>query len=94
MHIHFSGIGGAGIGPLAQVALQAGYEVSGSDKQMSLYIEYLQKHGIKDIVIGQTEGDIAAVHEKNPIDWFVYSSALILENAKAPEITYCLGQNI
>jgi len=25
MHIYFSGIGGAGIGPLAQIAQQAGY---------------------------------------------------------------------
>jgi len=94
MHIYFSGIGGAGIGPLAQVALQAGHQVSGSDKQMSLYIEYLQKNGIKDIVIGQTQKDIAAIHSKNPIDWFVYSSALTLENPDAAELRYCRKQKI
>lgn len=94
MHIYFSGIGGAGIGPLAQIALQAGYEVSGSDKQMSQYIEYLRKNGIKDIVIGQTEKDIAAADNKKPIDWFVYSSALTLENPDAAEIKYCQKQKI
>jgi hypothetical protein len=26
MHIYFSGIGGAGIGPMAQIAKQAGYD--------------------------------------------------------------------
>ena len=94
MHIYFSGIGGAGIGPLAQVALQAGHQVSGSDKQMSQYIEYLKKHGIKDITIGQTQKEIATVHEKNPIDWFVYSSALTLENPDASELKYCKKQKI
>jgi UDP-N-acetylmuramate-alanine ligase len=42
MHVYFSGIGGAGIGPLAQIAHQAGYKVSGSDQQASAYIEYYQ----------------------------------------------------
>ena len=53
MHLFFSGIGGAGIGPLALIAHQAGYQVSGSDKQTSQYIDYLKEHGIKDIHIGQ-----------------------------------------
>ena len=48
MHIFFSGIGGTAIGPLAQIAQQAGYEVSGSDKQASQYIDYLKKHGIEN----------------------------------------------
>ena len=94
MHIYFSGIGGAGIGPLAQVAHEAGHRVSGSDKQMSQYIEYLKKHGIKDITIGQSEKDIAAVDKKDPIDWFVYTSALTLEQPNAPELRYCRKQKI
>ena len=53
MHIFFSGIGGAGIGPLAMVAEQAGYAVSGSDKQYSSYIDYLRKHSSINIHIGQ-----------------------------------------
>lgn len=76
MHIFFSGIGGTGIGPLALIAKQAGYEVSGSDKQDSKYIEYLRDKGLKDICIGQSEDEIIKVHESKPIDWFVRSSAV------------------
>ncbi|HVV25623.1 MAG TPA: Mur ligase domain-containing protein [Candidatus Saccharimonadales bacterium] len=94
MHIYFSGIGGAGIGPLAQIAHQAGYQVSGSDKQDSQYLEYLKKHGIKDIHIGQTRAGIAKVHDARPIDWFVYTSALPLENPDAPELVFCREQDI
>lgn len=94
MHIYFSGIGGAGIGPLAQIAHAAGYTVSGSDKQDSSYLEYLKKHGITNIHIGQSREAIAAVHEKQPIDWFVYTSALPLENPDAPELLYCSEMGI
>lgn len=94
MHIFFSGIGGAGIGPLALVAKQAGYDVSGSDKQDSQYIEYLKKHGITDVSIGQTTETIAAVHDKRPIDWYVYSSAVAIERPDAPEFVYCREQDI
>lgn len=89
MHIFFSGIGGTGIGPLALVAKQAGYTVSGSDKQASLYIDYLKQHGISEITIGQGFDDIRAVHEKNPIDWYVYSSAIAIEQPNAPEFQFC-----
>lgn len=94
MHIYFSGIGGAGLAPLAQIAKQAGYEVSGSDKQDSSYIENLRKHGITAIHIGQDRESIAAVHDQRPIDWFVYSSAVTLENADAPELQFCREQGI
>jgi len=76
MHIYFSGIGGTAIGPLAQIAQEAGFEVSGSDAQDSQYIDYLKKHGITDIHIGQSKDQIAGVHSKNPIDWYVHSSAV------------------
>jgi UDP-N-acetylmuramate--alanine ligase len=88
MHIYFSGIGGAGIGPLALIAKEAGYLVSGSDKQNSQYIEYLKKHDITDIHIGQTTESIDKVHNRQPIDWFVYSSALPKENPEHPELKY------
>jgi UDP-N-acetylmuramate--alanine ligase len=94
MHIYFSGIGGAGIGPLAQIAHQAGYQVSGSDKQDSQYIQYLKKHGITNVHIGQSREAIAKLHDKNPIDWFVYTSALPLENPDAPELIFCREQDI
>ncbi|HET6924920.1 MAG TPA: Mur ligase domain-containing protein [Candidatus Saccharimonadales bacterium] len=94
MHIYFSGIGGTAIGPLAMIARQAGFEVSGSDKQDSQYLHYLHKHGIRNIHIGQSREQIASVHEAMPIDWFVYSSALPLENPDAPELLYCSEQGI
>ncbi len=94
MHIYFSGIGGTAIGPLALIAKQAGYTVSGSDKQDSQYIQYLKKHGIDTVHIGQDHDAIATVHAKTPIDWFVYTSALPLENPDAPELVFCKEQGI
>lgn len=94
MHIFFSGIGGTGIGPLALIAHQAGFAVSGSDKQDSQYITYLKKHGIENIHIGQTEEAIMAVHKSRPIDWYVYSSAVVKENPDNPELAFTSAQGI
>jgi UDP-N-acetylmuramate--alanine ligase len=98
MHVFFSGIGGTAIGPLALIANAAGYQVSGSDKQDSQYIDYLRHHGIRDITIGQTREDIDRIHQANPIDWFVYSSAVAIEahgrGQKAPELAYCEDNRI
>lgn len=94
MHIFFSGIGGTAIGPLALIAKAAGFEVTGSDKQDSQYIHYLKKRGITDIYIGQTEAKIAAIHDSKPIDWYVYTSAVEIENAKAPELQFVRTQGI
>jgi len=94
MHIFFSGIGGTGIGPLALIAHEAGHTVSGSDKQHSNYIDYLQQHGITDITIGQSTEDIAAAHERLPIDWYVYSSAVAIEQPNSPEFVFCREHGI
>lgn len=94
MHIFFSGIGGAGIGPLALVAQQAGYQVSGSDKQTSQYIDYLRAHGIENIQIGQRYEQIEALHRQSPIDWYVYSSAVAIEQPDGPEFRFCQEQGI
>jgi UDP-N-acetylmuramate--alanine ligase len=87
-HIYFSGIGGSGIGPLALLARQAGYQVSGSDVKQSSTTDHLMRQGITDIHIGQTTGAIEAIHANNPIDWFVYSSAVEKENPNHPELIY------
>lgn len=94
MHIFFSGIGGTGIGPLALIARQAGYTVSGSDKQDSQYIKYLRDKDITNVYIGQTEKAIAAAHAKNPIDWYVYSSAVGREDAEHPELKFVEAEGI
>ena len=94
MHVYFSGIGGAGICPLSIVAYQAGFDVSGSDKQSSDYIDYLLKSGIENIHIGQSKEDIAAVHHEKPIEWMVISSAVLKENKTHPEIEFAKTKNI
>jgi UDP-N-acetylmuramate--alanine ligase len=92
MNIFFSGIGGTAIGPF--IAKEAGHTVSGSDKQPSQYIDYLTQHGIDSIYIGQTYEAIAALHRKTPIDWYVYSSSIAIENPDAPEFNFCRQQQI
>lgn len=82
MHIYFSAIGGVGIGPLAMIALDAGHTVSGSDLKNSEMTDYLRDRGIR-ISVGPQDGTaIASEHIAQPIDWFVYSSALPGDHAE------------
>jgi UDP-N-acetylmuramate--alanine ligase len=75
MNIYFSGIGGVGIGPLAEIAHDAGYTVQGSDATEGLLTRELRGRGM-NITIGQ-EGDfLLACHQATPIDWFVHTAAL------------------
>lgn len=94
MHIYFSGVGGTGIGPLALIAHQAGYSVSGSDKQDSDYFQYLKNHSLENIHIGQDAQQIADVHALRPIDWFVHTSALSIENPDSEELQFCRKNKI
>ena len=82
------------MGPLARIAAQAGYRVSGSDKQDSDYIGYLRKDGINDVHIGQSKQQIADLHERSPIDWLVYSSAVPIEQPNHPELVFAQEQGI
>lgn len=75
MNIYFSGIGGVGIGPLAEVAADAGYHVQGSDREESPLVHQLKERGVT-VHIGQDGSFLRQCHEKQPIDWFVYTSAL------------------
>jgi UDP-N-acetylmuramate--alanine ligase len=93
MHIFFSGIGGTAIGPLAQIATQAGFTVSGSDKQASDYTDYLAQQGI-DFYIGQSRDQIAKLHQEKPIDWYVYSSAVAMEQSQPEELLFCQEHDI
>jgi len=90
MHVFFSGIGGAGIGSLAEVAHDAGYVVSGSDLHESLVSLELERRGT-DIVYEQSTESIAAEQAANPIDWLVYSSAL---PNNAPELVFARDNHI
>jgi UDP-N-acetylmuramate--alanine ligase len=72
--IHFVGIGGVGMGGIAEVLLNLGYAVSGSDRQENALIERLRGLGA-DIQIGHdpdrvTHADVvvasAAIAADNP----------------------------
>lgn len=75
MNIYFSGIGGVGIGPLAEIAHDAGYSVTGSDISESLTTQELRKRGI-EVTIGQDGTFLQQYHQAASIDWFVHTSAL------------------
>lgn len=81
MHIYFSGLGGVGIGPLAEIAHDAGYSVSGSDLQESPMTRQLAERGI-NVTIGQSDDHIRRVHDSHPIDWFVYTAALPADHSE------------
>ncbi len=76
MRIYFSGIGGVGIGPLAQIALGAGYAVVGSDREASPGTEALMRRGVSVHVGEQTGEFLRQQHAREPIDYFVYTAAL------------------
>ncbi len=90
MHIYFSGVGGVGIGPLAEIAHDAGYQVSGSDVIASPMTDQLRARDI-EIAIGQDGSHIRNRHDEDPIDWFVYSSALPDDH---PELQFARRHNI
>ena len=94
MHIFFSYIGGGSINPLAMIAKEAGYEVSGSDKNDgSPYIKLIRAKGV-DVGIGVSDEFIAKAHAKSPIDWYVYSSAVDKEYPDHPELLFCKAHGI
>lgn len=56
-HYHFIGIGGTGLSPIAQVLLEQGHSVSGSDIILSPLAEELQHKGV-EVNIGHDPGNI------------------------------------
>lgn len=75
MKIHFIGIGGISMSALAEICINKGYQVSGSDMNESYLLDKLRNQGAK-IFIGHSKEHIsddvdmvvytAAVHEDNP----------------------------
>ena len=76
MNIYFSGMGGVGIGPLAEIAKDAGHRVQGSDLSEGLVTDELFQRGIIVNIGPQTGVFLQACHDAKPIDWFVHTSAL------------------
>ncbi|MGB4420481.1 MAG: Mur ligase domain-containing protein [Candidatus Saccharimonadales bacterium] len=75
MNIYFSGIGGVGIGPLAEIAHDAGYSVAGSDPNESLIIDKLISKNIPLTKL-QDGKFMLEYHNQQKIDWFVHTAAL------------------
>jgi UDP-N-acetylmuramate--alanine ligase len=47
MHVHFVGIGGSGLSAIAQVLLESGDQVTGSDEALSPFAQALAQHGAR-----------------------------------------------
>lgn len=72
--IHLIGVGGVSMSGIAELLLEVGYAVTGSDRQASPLTERLSRHGAK-IYIGHSSENVsdqelvvysAAIHEDNP----------------------------
>ncbi len=81
MRIYISGISGTGMGPLALMAKQAGFEVFGSDLHEGAIYHELEESGI-DVKIGPQDGEFLREKLEGGIDWFVYTSALPEDHAE------------
>lgn len=73
-HIYFVGIGGISMSGLAEVLREAGFRVSGSDRQRSALTETLEAKGIT-IYYGQREDNITS-----DIDCAIFTSAIHPDN--------------
>ena len=83
-HIHFVGIGGAGMSGIAEVFVNLGYQVSGSDLMNNQVTQRLAKLGIK-VYAGHTSQQIAGA------DVVVISTAVKPDN---PEVIAAKNKNI
>jgi UDP-N-acetylmuramate--alanine ligase len=82
--IHFVGIGGSGMSGIAEVLLNLGYAVQGSDLKAGAVTRRLESLGAK-VHVGHSAGNVAGA------DVVVVSSAVNSEN---PEVAQALAQRI
>lgn len=76
MNIYISGISGTGMGPLALMTKNAGYNVFGSDQNRGAISDELDQANIPFEVGNQDGSFLKQIHESHHLDWFVYTSAL------------------
>ena len=84
-HIHFIGIGGISMSGLAEILLERGFTISGSDAHESELTDKLTVHGAK-IVYGQRAENIT-----DDIDAVVYTAAVHPDN---PEYAAAAAKNL
>ena len=82
--IHFIGIGGSGMCPLAEILHSKGYTLQGSDNNESTIVDRMRKLGIK-VIMGQRAENI------DNADMIVYSAAIMEDN---PELIAALNSDI
>ncbi len=80
--IHFIGIGGSGMCPLAEILISLGYELSGSDNNDTETFRRIEKEGAK-VYLGQVKENLT-----DDIELVIYTNAILagneeLEYAKA-----------
>ena len=74
-HYHFIGIGGTGLSPIAQILLEQGHTISGSDMTLSPMAEELQRKGVR-VSIGHDASNVAGA------DVVIRSSAIRDDNTE------------
>jgi len=77
--IHFVGIGGIGMSGIAEILLDQGFFVTGSDRALSEVTERLEKIGAK-IFEGHKAGNVSG-----EVDAVVFSSAVLPDNPEVAE---------
>jgi UDP-N-acetylmuramate--alanine ligase len=82
--VHFVGIGGIGMSGIAEILINQGFEISGSDKNLSEVTNHLKDLGAI-IYKGHSADNV------KDVDVLVYSSAVTLDN---PEIIKAVSQKI
>ncbi len=82
--VHFVGIGGIGMSGIAEILLNQGFEISGSDKALTDITAHLSSLGIK-IYEGHSPENL------KDVDVLVYSSAVALNN---PEVKAAIERKI
>ena len=85
IHVHFIGIGGISMSGLAQLLIEKGFAVSGSDAKKSPLTQHLVSMGAK-ISYPQMASNI-----DDSIDLVVYTAAIAQDN---PELTAAAGKKI
>ncbi len=76
--VHFVGIGGAGMSGLADILIEMGHQVSGSDRESTTTTDYLKKRGA-EIFLGHVSENLGNA------DLLIYSSAVPFDNPEMIE---------
>lgn len=84
-HLHFVGIGGVGMAAIAEVLLNLGYSISGSDIQRGQLVRHLEELGVK-ISIGHNPANLP-----DDTTTLIYSSAVMDSN---PEVQEAIKRNL